>query len=537
MSTIDAIIVAVSIGIVVVVGLLAARKQDKSAKGYFLASGRMPWWIIGSAFVSTSVSSEQIVGTVGMAYQHGMGIANAEWFSLPAYTLVILLFIPIYFRTQVTTVPDLLQRRFGPLCADVYSWVMMVAYVFVFMVPVLYGGTLAFKELTGWPFQAVLWATVVLVGLYTVKGGLASVMWTDAAQCLMLVGGGVLLFFFALNELPGGIAEGWSAMVDANPQRFHLYLPPDDPYAPFLGLLLATVGLGLFYQATNQVMIQRVLGARSRWDGMMGIIFAGFINFLRPLVTCFLGFIVYHWVHELNHHEPFGAKEIDKVFPFALQQFGPSGLRGIILAGFLAAVMSTISALANSTATILSLDVYKKVLRPDADDREVVKAGKMASIFALFIAGAAAPAVQYMGGIFQYFQTGVAFLSVPFISVILLGILWPRANYQGGLFGTVGGVAIAGSAMGIHLYLVNVEGKSIYWVYSAFVAQVIIVIGIILVSLRYPPPDREKIAPFIWRPSILREIQVSEGRPWYQRVTLWFGIYAAIWFTIYITWW
>ena len=135
----------------------------------------------------------------------------------------------------------------------------------------------------------MLWGTVAIVGLYTVKGGLASVMWTDAVQCVMLLGGGITLFFVALARIPGG----WNAMVLANPERFHLYHPPDDPIAPFPALICGSLGVFLFYQASNQVMIQRVLAARSTWDGLMGIIFAGFINFFRPLVTCFLGFIVY----------------------------------------------------------------------------------------------------------------------------------------------------------------------------------------------------------------------------------------------------
>ena len=139
----DVLIIAGSGVIVLLVGLRASRGQDRTARGYFLASGRMPWWIIGSAFVSTSVSSEQIVGTVGRAYEYGLGVANWEWCSLPVYTLLILFFIPVYLKNRVTTVSEFLQRRYGPLCADVYSWVMLFAYVFIFLVPVLYGGSLA----------------------------------------------------------------------------------------------------------------------------------------------------------------------------------------------------------------------------------------------------------------------------------------------------------------------------------------------------------------------------------------------------------
>ena len=221
LSRLDVGIIAASLVLVVVVGLWAARGQGKTARGYFLASERLPWWIIGSAFVSTSVSSEQIVGTVGAAYQHGMAIANWEWWSLPPYTLLLVFFIPVYLQNRIATLPEYLSKRFGPLCGDIYSWVMLVAYTLVFLVPVLYGSTLVLSKLTGWSFPIVLWGTVAVVGLYTVKGGLASVMWTDAVQCVMLLGGGITLYFVALGRIPGG----WDAMVLANPRALSSLSP------------------------------------------------------------------------------------------------------------------------------------------------------------------------------------------------------------------------------------------------------------------------------------------------------------------------
>ncbi|MBI4579349.1 MAG: sodium/solute symporter [Planctomycetes bacterium] len=531
MNQVDLAVVVASLILVVAVGLWASRRQEKTARAYFLASGRMPWWIIGSAFVSTSVSSEQIVGTVGAAYASGMGVANWELWSLPVYTPLIFLFIPIYLRNKIGTVPEFLRRRFGPWCSDIYSWVMLLAYVFIFLVPVLYGGSLAMSELTHWPFHAVLWVMIVLVGLYTIKGGLASVMWTDAAQCLMLLGGGLVLFFLALRYIPGG----WSAMVQAAPERFHVYQPPADPNAPFLGLVVGTAGVFLFYQATNQVMIQRVLGARSAWDGVMGIIFAGFINFLRPLVTCFLGLVVYHWIHLMHRAEPLASR--DQAFPFALREFAPQwGLRGIIVAGFLAAVMSTVSALANSTATIFSLDVYRKLIEPAASDRRMVTVGRIASLVALVVAGLMAPMVARWGGIFQYFQTGVTFLAVPFASVILLGILWKRMNNAGGLFGCAGGVTIAGVVMAAYVWH-RAHGGQIHWLYAAGFAQVWIVLGILIVTWRTPPPEPAQWEPFVWRREFLRELDAGAARPWYASIRLWFGLYAVAWITIYLYLW
>jgi SSS family solute:Na+ symporter len=528
LSPLDLGIIVTSIVAVVAVGLWAARNQDKTARGYFLASGRLPWYIIGAAFVSTSVSSEQIVGTVGATYKYGMGIANWEWWLAPTYGLLTLVFVPIWLRNRVTTVPEFLARRFGPLCADIYSWVMLCAYVFVFMVTVLYSGSLALTELTGWNFYAVLWIMVALVALYTTKGGLSSVIWTDALQCVMLVGGGVILFFVALAKVPGG----WAAMQAATPDRFHLYHPPDDPVAPFPGIVLATFGVFIFYSAGNQVMVQRILGARSTWDGLMGVLWAGTINLLRPLVTCFLGLIVFHWTNVMHAAPP--LQKPDDAFPFALKYLAPNwGLRGVILAGFLAAVMSATSALANSTATIFSLDVYKRIFHPDADDARLVRMGKMASPAALAIAALVAPSVARLGGVFKYFQNGVTYLATPFISVMLLGLLWKRTNNQGALFGLIGGaaitlaIALGAPALGSHLN----------WLYLAAIAQAITMGGIVIVSLLTPAPAESLWRPFQWTPAALRQFDDGIRRPWYQSVMLWWSVYIVVWLYLYWRFW
>ncbi len=528
LNSLDVAIIVGSLVLVVGIGLWAARHQEKTARGYFLASGRLPWYLIGAAFVSTSVSSEQIVGTVEATYRNGLGIANWELWCLPVYALTMIFFIPVYLRNRVATVPELLTRRFGPRCGDVYSWTMLVAYVVVFMVPILYGGSLAFSELTGWPFLVVLWLTVILVSLYAVKGGLRSVMFTDAVQCLLLVGGGVLLFCIAVGKTPGG----WTAIVQANPERFHLYHPMDDPMAPFLGMIVGSVGVFLFYQSTNQVMIQRVLGARSTWDGIMGIIFAGFINLARPLVTCLLGVVVYHWIHVLKVAPPLANP--DTAFPFALKTLAPPwGLRGIILAGFIAAVMAAISSLANSTATIFSLDVYHKLINRQASERQLVRVGRIASASALVMAALIAPAVEHLGGIFRYFQTGVTFLSTPFITVILMGLLWKRTNYQGALFGLIGGSVIqVVVAVGASL-----AGFSLHWLYLAFIAQMLIVPCIILVSMKTSQPALEQWQPFHWTPRLLASYDEGTVRPWYQKPVFWFSVYAVVWILPYWFYW
>lgn len=527
LSALDVSIIIGSILCVVVVGILAGRKQKKTADDYFLTKGRLPWWIIGAAFVATSVSSEQIVGTVGATYKNGMGIANWEIFSLPCYSLLMIFFIPVYLKARISTMPELLTRRFGPACGNIYSFTMLFAYIFIFIPPIFYGGSLALADLTGWPQHLILWGTIVLIAAYSVKGGYISVMYTDALQCAMLLGGGILLFFLALNHIPGG----WAAMELATPERFHLYHPPSDPVAPFLGLIAGSLGLFTFYQATNQVMIQRVLAARSTWDGLMGIVFAGFIGFVRPLVTCLLGMVVFHYINVMKAAP--ALTNPDYTFPFALRNFAPEwGLRGIVLAGFLAAIMSAVSALANSTATIFSLNVYKP-LKPDVSDRELITVGRLSSCGVLLIAGLMVPVIARFGGIFMYFQQCITFLSTPIISVIFLGLIFKRANYAGAKFGLIGGFFIQGIVVALNYYY----GWNLHWFYQSFIAQVIIMGSVIVVSLCTTPPTREQWEPFYWSPSLLANYDDGAVRPWYQQLKLWFGLYAGIWLFIYWRFW
>jgi len=529
LSFIDSLIIVLETALVVVIGLLAARKVKRTTAGYFLASGNMPWYLIGAAFVSTSVSSEQIVGTIGAAYKGGLAIANWEWWCLPTYLLMMVFFIPLYLRNKIMTVPELLNRRFGPACGAIYSIVILVGYIFVFLPPVIYGGSLTLSELTGWSQGYVMVGIVIITASYTLLGGLSSVMWTDAIQCVLMIGGGMIFYFISLDKIPGG----WDAMVAAAPERFHLYKPPSDPEAPFAGLILASFGVFLFYQSSNQVMIQRILSARSTWDGMMGLVFAGFINIIRPLITCLLGLIVYHWLDVMHQGPSLLPDNQDRAFPLALKLFAPSGLKGIILAGFCAAIMSAMSALCNSVATIFSLDVYRRFWRKDAKDKELIIAGQVSGGTALLIASVVAPLVATVG-LFKYFQTGVTYMATPFISVLLMGVFWKRTTYGGATAGLIGGVLIQ-IALALVLFLLDMH---LHWLYVGAIAQALTMLLIAIVSLYTPAAAPEQVKPFVWKLSWLRELNDGEVKhPWYKQVRFWLSLYALAWFYIYRRFW
>jgi SSS family solute:Na+ symporter len=261
----------------------------------------------------------------------------------------------------------------------------------------------------------------------------------------------------------------------------------------------------------------------------MGITFAGFINLVRPLVTCLLGLVVYHWVDQMGKAPTFLPDNQDKAFPFALEVFAPSGLRGIILAGFIAAVMSTVSALANAVGTIFSLDVYRRWWRRDAPDRELIQAGRWAAGLALALSCLTAPVVERVG-IFRYFQTGVTYMATPFVSVILLGIIWRRVNYPAALAGLIGGLIIQ-----VLLALLEFTDLNLHWLYVATIAQALTMLLVAMVTLATGTRSPSQSNALVWHPSLLAAYDDGAHRPWFKQVKFWFGLYALLWLGIY--WW
>ena len=514
----------------------------------------MPWWLIGTAFVATGISSEQMIGTVGITYDYGMGIANWEWFGLPCYALVLTLFIPVYLKNKVTTVPGFLADRFGPAVGTAYSCLLLFLYVFIYMSMVLYAGSLAFSQVlfgpdaTWWQTALVLLMLAVGVGAYTIHGGLTSVMWADLFQCILLMVGGITLFFVALHSIPPDPETGtrWGALIaGANaagvPERMHLYQSPGHPMAPFLGMIIATFGAFTFYQVGNQSMVQRMLAARSTWDALMGLILAQFINFLRPLVTCFLGLVVWHWINVMGNDTEMATKlaeNKDLAFTFALGRFAPEGVRGVVLAGLIAAVMATLSGLVNSTSTMFSSDIYKKFIRKNASDHEMVRMGRMASFIALLIAALISPMVGQLGGVFKFFQNALTYIACPFMATILMGLLWKRVNYAAGVFGLIGGFIIEVILGGVFSgYFKDYGIPHLHFFYVGGIGEVIVIIGMVIVTLMTAPPDQSKISRYIWNINLLRTYDEGVRRPWYQQLKLWFGVVTVIWLYLYWRFW
>ena len=264
------------------VGFLAARKRSKS-RDYFLAGRTLPWYVIGCTMIAANISGEQLVGMVGASYTHGMVIANYCWLNVFAYSLLIFVFLPYYLKHGFFTMPEFLERRFGLSSRTIFAGVTIFIDVVGFLGPTLYIGSLAIRNFFDVdPYVGILILALV-AGSYSIYGGLLSVAWTDVLQCSIIYIGGIVLGVLSVRA-----AGGFGSMMASNPDQFHLIQAPSDPI-PFIGLLLLLPSASLWYNCTNQFLIQRCLSARSQWDSRMGVILAGFLQVLMPVFVVLPG--------------------------------------------------------------------------------------------------------------------------------------------------------------------------------------------------------------------------------------------------------
>ncbi|MYG03797.1 MAG: sodium/solute symporter, partial [Acidobacteriia bacterium] len=332
------------------IGFWAGRRKKESSRDFFLTSGTLSWAVIGFSTIGASLSTEQLVGVVGYAYTHGMAVANWEWLNFVGYSLLVGVFLPVYLRNRVVTMPEFLELRYSVTVRQMYAVISVISYVFINLAGVIFSGAYLLEQMLGIPLQAGIWGLAILSGTLTVYGGMSSVAWTQVFQSALLVAGGLLVFFLGLAEVPGG----WQAVVGTG-ERAHLVLPASDPELPWTAMVVLALSTGPWYFCTNQYINQNSLGAKDEWHARMGIVLACFLGVFTALAYIFPGMVAYALRPDLATG--------DEALPFLIKTVIPTGLRGLILAGLCGAIMSTIQALINSSATILTMDLYKGLYR------------------------------------------------------------------------------------------------------------------------------------------------------------------------------
>jgi SSS family solute:Na+ symporter len=465
------------------------RSRDTSTD-YFLAGRNIGWFIVGASLFASNIGSEHLVGLAGTGAASGMAVGQFE--VLASLILLILgwVFVPFYLRSGVFTMPEFLERRYSSGARWYLAIVSIIAYVLTKISVTIAAGAIVFEALMGIDFWTGAMIVVVATGIYTVFGGLRAVLYTDMIQMFVLIGGAVAVTFAGLDAL-----GGWGEMVrTAGPGFLEMWKPMSDPNFPWTGILFGAPILGVWYWCTDQFIVQRVLSAKDQDEARRGSIFAGYLKQLPVFLFVIPGVVAY----ALSQRGLIALERPDQALPALVGALMPDGLRGIVVAGLLAALMSSLSAVFNSCSTLITWDVYKK-LNPTASERRLVVIGQASTAILVGLGLLWIPLMRLISGqIYQYLQSVQAYISPPIAAVFLLGILWRRVNAAGAMASLITGFALGVARLVGELNRDALDGwmlaySTINFLHFAVFLFVVCTAVLIGVSLVTAPPPPEKV--------------------------------------------
>lgn len=439
MNTIDLIIFVAYCTLILFVGLFVSRKkkgEERNAGDYFLAGRGLAWWAIGASIIASNISAEQFVGMSGSGYAIGLAMATYEWIAALGLIIVAKFFIPIFLEKKIFTMPQFLEERYDKRVKTVMAMFWLAVFIFINLTSILYLGALTIEKVVGVPMFWGIIGLAAFAGIYSIYGGLKAVALTDVVQVVFLIGGGLVTTFIALNMLGGGegIWQGVTNLYTQAEDKFHLILDKSHPsYKDLPGISVIVGGLwvsNLYYWGCNQYIIQRALAAKSVGEAQNGMLFAGFIKLLVPLLVVIPGIAAFAL------DAPLGKS--DEAYPWLLSNLLPVGVKGIAFAALTAAIVSSLASMMNSISTIFTMDIYRSYFRKQAGERELVKTGRWASFLSLLIAVLIAPMLSGLDQAFQYIQEFTGFISPGALSIFLAGFFYKRATANGALAAAIG---------------------------------------------------------------------------------------------------
>ncbi len=493
LATLDWLVVlvyfALTFGVAIVAGI-RERKQGETSTGYFLAGRDSGWFIIGGSLFASNIGSEHLVGLAGTGAASGVAVGQFE--ILASLILLVLgwIFVPFYLSSGVFTMPEFLERRYSSGARWYLAIISIIAYVLTKISVTIAAGGIVFEALMGINFWTGALVVVVITGVYTIFGGLRAVLYTDLMQMFVLIGGAITVTLIGLTAL-----GGWDALTaQVEPSFFSLWRPMSDPDFPWTGILFGAPILAVWYWCTDQFIVQRVLAAKDLSEARRGTIFAGFLKLLPLFIFVLPGIVAYALAKQ-------GRLELgasDQALPTLVRTLLPVGLKGLVVAGLLAALMSSLSSVFNSTSTLVTLDVYKK-LRPQATEKQLVWFGQVSTAVLVAFGLAWIPIMKLVSAqLYQYLQSVQAYISPPIAAVFLIGILWKRVNAQGAMAALLSGFVLGVLRLVLELNKGSLDGvllsyASINFLHFAIVLFVICSLILVGVSLMTPPPPHERV--------------------------------------------
>ena len=459
-EALDYVIFAIYAIVILGVGLWVSRNkkgETKSTEDYFLASKSLPWWAIGASLIAANISAEQFIGMSGSGFAGGLAIATYEW--MAALTLIVVgkFFLPIFIKKEIYTIPEFVEQRFSSQLKTILAVFWIGLYVFVNLASVLYLGGLALQTILGIEMITAVIGLAAFAAAYSLYGGLSAVAWTDIIQVVVLVLGGLVTTYLALDTVSagGGFLEGLNKVYNAVPERFDMILEKSNPEymnLPGIGVLIGGMWIAnLYYWGFNQYIIQRTLAAKSLEESQKGILFAAGLKMIIPLIVVIPGIAAYVIVNDPNLLASLGeagmanlpsSEQADKAYPW-LMQFLPTGLKGVAVAALAAAIVSSLASMLNSTATIFTMDIYKQLINKEASESKTVNVGRLSAFVALIIASIMAPLLGGIDQAFQFIQEYTGIVSPGILSVFVLGLFWKKTSNKGAIYGALTSIPIA----------------------------------------------------------------------------------------------
>ncbi len=521
LSTIDLIVLVLYIVFIIWWALKHGKAKDSDS--YFLAGRDLTWPVVGLSLFAASVSSSTLMGHSGEGFISGIAVFNYNWISVLVMVFFALFFLPFYIRSGIFTMPEFLEKRFDGKSRTYFSFITIIGNVFLDASATLYTGALIIKMI--FPEAEVMWIIIgmaAVAGSYTIIGGLSSAINADVIQASVLIVGSTILAFFAMNEI-----GGWETFIDRFNEGFWLKLtrPMDDPTVPWLGMWVGIPILGFYFWANNQVMVQRVLSARSVDHGRKGVLLVGFLYLFTIFIFIMPGLIArginLFGVENLPDSIISGSTlktdygvNTDEVYPRLIVELLPIGLIGIILSAMISALTSTLSATLSSVSTLFTMDFYSK-WNKNASSKEKVRVGKITAVVALIVSVVWAPFIEEFDSLIAYYQEIVSYLAPPVVATFFLGLFWKRSNAVGAFSGLMSGLVMAAAIM-FTKYVLEIE-IGLHFLLLAPIVMLLSLIVNVLVSLMTAPPELEKVEKNTWTVQIWKdETKELEGTVWYK---------------------
>jgi SSS family solute:Na+ symporter len=467
-STLDYIVFILYALVIVALGLWVSRTKkgvEKTAQEYFLADKSLTWWAVGASLIAANISAEHFIGTSGSGFAIGLAISAYEWMAAIALIIVAKYFLPVFIENGIYTMPQFLKQRFNKGVSTAFAVFWLLVYVFVNLTSVSYLGALAMETIMGIPLIYGIIGLLAFSGIYSIYGGLEAVAWTDVVQVVILVAGGLFTTYLALDAVGDGkgIIAGFGNLYEQGRDHFMMIIPEGELYVPdgeggtrdafkdlpgvavIVGAMWAT---NLGYWGFNQYIIQKGLAAKSINEAKRGLLFAGYLKILMPVIVVIPGIAAYVLINEFPPEqlaeilgkpmEEIGTIEkSDAAYPWLLKNFVPSGIRGLAFAALAAAIVSSLASMINSTSTIFTMDIYRAYFNSGATNKQLVRVGRIVAVVALGIAMVVAPELRTLDQVFQYIQEYTGYIYPGVVVVFAMGLFWKQATANAALWAAI----------------------------------------------------------------------------------------------------